>query len=378
MFRMTIPLGRFAGVAIGGHWSVVIVVGLISGLLGYSILPDAAPGYPPTWYWITAVLTALCFLASLLAHELTHAVLARHYGMGVKRITLWMLGGAAELEGEPPSPKADLLIAASGPGASLLVGGVCFGGGYLAQGWLPALAVSGLVWLGITNLILGVFNLLPGAPLDGGRVLRAVVWMRTGDRARAAVIAAKAGQMLGVMLIALGLAETFLLGQWTGLWLAFLGWFLMGAAQVEIAGGVARGRLGGLRARAIMDPHPVPAAGWWTVQAFLDQTAVTARTRLFPVISFDGEPNGVVSLSELARMTPQQRLVTRVADVSRPPQLAGADDRVTELLRKTSLRPGVDLLLVVSDGRLAGTISAEDIQRALELAAMGAQHNVPA
>jgi Zn-dependent protease len=378
MFRTTIPLGRLAGVAVGAHWSVVIVLGLIAGLLGYRILPDAAPGYPPAWYWITATLTALCFLVSLLAHELTHAVLARHYGMGVKRITLWMLGGAAELDGEPPSPKADLLIAAGGPAASLVVGGACFGGGYLAQGWLPTLAVSGLVWLGVTNLILGVFNLLPGAPLDGGRVLRAAVWMHTGDRARAAVIAAKAGQLLGVALIALGLAETFFLGQWTGLWLTFLGWFLMGAAQVEIAGGLARERLGDLRARAIMDPHPVSAAGWWTVQAFLDQTAGTARCRLFPVVSFDGTPSGVVSLSELTRMTPQQRLVTRVADVSRPPQLAGVDDRVTDLLRKTSLRHGRDLLLVVADGHLAGTISTEDIQRTLELAAMGAQHNVPA
>ncbi|WAL68971.1 site-2 protease family protein [Amycolatopsis cynarae] len=379
MFRTTIPLGRYAGVAVGAHWSVVIVLALISWLLGASVLPAAAPGYAGSWYWITGALTAVFFLVSLLAHELTHAVLARHHGMGVKRITLWMLGGVAELEGEPPSAKADLLIAASGPAISLLLGGLFLGGAYLAAAVLPPLALSGLGWLGLTNLILGVFNLLPGAPLDGGRVLRAAVWHFTGDRARAAAIAAKVGQVLGVLFIALGLAETFLLGQWTGLWLAFLGWFLMGAAQAELTGGLARRRLGDLRARAIMDPHPVPAAGWFTVQGFLDQTAGTVRHRLFPVLSFDGRPIGVVSLAELARMSPDQRLVTRLSDVCRPPQLVDAGERVADLLTKVSLRPGTDLLLVVEQGRLAGTISSEDLARALELAALrGQDHNVPA
>lgn len=373
------PLGRYAGVPVGAHWSVAIVLVLISWLLGSSVLPAAAPGYPAAWYWVTGALTAVLFLVSLLAHELTHAVLARRDGMRVKRITLWMLGGAAELEGEPPSPKADLLIAGSGPVISLLLGGIFLGCALLAAAVLPPLVLSGLGWLGVTNLILGVFNLLPGAPLDGGRVLRAAVWHRTGDRARAAAVAAKVGQGLGVVFIALGLAETFLLGQWTGLWLAFLGWFLIGAAQAELTSGLARRRLGDLRARAVMDPHPVPAAGWFTVQAFLDQTAGTARHRLFPVLSFDGKPIGVVSLAELSRMTADQRLTTRVADVCRPPRLVDAGDRVADLLPGVSLRPGTDLLLVVEQGRLAGTISSEDLARALELAVLrGQDHNVPA
>ena len=368
MFRTTIPLGRYAGVAVGAHWSVAIVLGLLTWLLGASQLPSTAPGYAPAWYWVTAMLTSVLFMASLLAHELTHAMLARRYGVQVKRITLWMLGGAAELEGEPPSPKADLLIAASGPGTSLVLGGACLGVTYLSGGWLPVLAGTGLAWLGFTNLILGVFNLLPGAPLDGGRVLRAAVWQRTGDRARAVAVAAKTGQGFGAVFIALGLVETFLLGQVTGLWLALIGWFLITAAQAELAGDIARERLGDLRVRAVMDPEPVTAPGWWTVEAFVQQAAGTARSRVFPVLSFDSLPIGVVSLNELARLTAQQRLITRVADACRPPQVVGPDDRVADILTKTALRPGRDLLLVVTNDRLAGTVSAEDLTRTLELA----------
>ena len=378
MFRSTIPLGRYAGVAIGAHWSVAIVLALISWLLGESVLPGTAPGHAGAWYWLAAILTAVLFMASLLAHELTHALVARHYDMKVKRITLWMLGGAAELEGEPPSPKADLLIAVSGPVASLLIGGASFGLAALTGGWLPVLAATGLAWLGITNLILGVFNLLPGAPLDGGRVLRAVVWKRTGDRDRAVRVAALTGQGLGIALVTLGLVQTFFLGQLTGLWLAFVGWFLVAAAQTEVVGGLARGRLGDLRLRAIMDPEPVPAPGWWTVEAFVTHTAGTARRRVFPVVSFDGHPVAVVSLAELTRLTPQQRLVTRVSDACRAkPRFAAPEDKLVDVLTRTTLRARADLLLVVEDGRLAGTVSADDVARTLELSALGG-HNVAA
>lgn len=378
MFRSAFPLGRYAGVAVGAHWSVAIVLALISWLLGESVLPASAPGQPALWYWVTAVVTAVLFLASLLAHELTHAVFARHYGMKVKRITLWMLGGMAELEGEPPSPRADLVIAGSGPVTSLLIGGASIGLAYLTGDVLPVLAGTGLAWLGITNLILGMFNLLPGAPLDGGRVLRAAVWKGTGDRMRAVRVAALTGQGLGVALVIVGLAETFFMAQLTGLWLAFIGWFLMAAAQAEVTGGLARQQLGDLRLRAIMDPHPVTAPGWWTVEAFVTHDAATARRRVFPVVSFDGQAVGVVSLAELARLTPQQRLVTRLSDACRTPaRFAAPEDKVADVLTKTPVRRGTGLLLVVEDGRLTGTVSTDDLARALELSALGGQH-VPA
>jgi Zn-dependent protease/CBS domain-containing protein len=372
MFRTTIPLGRLAGVTVGAHWSVVIVGALISTLLASSVLPSEVPGYAPGWYWTTAILTALCFLGSLLAHELAHAVLARRFGMKVKRITLWLLGGAAELEGETPSAKADLTIAAVGPAASLVLGGASLGVAYFAGAMLSPLATTGLLWLGFTNVVLAVFNLLPGAPLDGGRVLRAAVWMRTGNRSRAATVAAKAGMALGFALTMLGLGEALFFGRLSGLWLALIGWFLLGASQTEFAGEVAKKRLGDLRVRAIMDTGAIAAPGWWTVESFLDRVAGQARRRVFPVVSFEGAPLGVVSLGELVRMAPQDRLTTRVCDAGRPAtQVATGNDRVADLLTKASLREGMDLLLVVDDGRLAGVINAGDIARTLELTALG-------
>lgn len=378
MFRSSIPLGRFAGIPVRAHWTVAIVLALLSWLLATNLLPAAAGGRSGVAYWSTAVVTALCFLVSLLAHELMHAVLAHRHDMTVKSITLWMLGGSTELDGNPPSPKADLRIAVSGPLMSLALGGVCFGGALLAAGALPALVTTGLTWLGLTNLVLAVFNLLPGAPLDGGRVLRALVWKRTGDRARGAAIAAKTGQVLGAALIALGIAQTVLLGQITGLWLGFIGWFLIAAAPMDATAGVVREQLGDLRLRAIMDPHPVTAAGWWTVTAFVEQTAAHARRRVFPVVSFDGRPVGVISLRDLARMTAQQRLVTRVSDTCRrAPRTANADDRVIDFLSTRGLRGAGGLVFVLENGTLAGTLSADDVNRAVELAVLGG-HSVPA
>lgn len=374
MFRTTIPLGRFAGIPVGAHWSVVIVLALIADLLATSVLPTATHGHPTFWYWVTGVATALCFLASLLAHELAHAVLARRYGVGVKRITLWMLGGAAELEGEPPSPKADLVIAVAGPLTSLVLGGVFWGTAALTGQWLPVLVALGLAWIGITNVLLAVFNLLPGAPLDGGRVLRAAVWKRTGNRARAHAVAGRTGQVLGFALAIAGLAEMLFSGSFDGLWLALIGWFLIFAAQAELAGGSVRERLGGVRVCDIMDPEPVVAPGWWTVEAFLGQVAVTTRRRAFPVVSFDGQATGVTSLGELTRLPDQARLTSRVADIARKPPAvptATRDDLVIDVVSKVTLRPGRDLVLVLDHGRLAGVIGPDDLSRALELAASG-------
>lgn len=374
MFRTTIPLGRLAGVPVGANWSVAVVLVLIADLVAVDVLPAATPGHAKVFYWLTAVVTAACFLLSLLAHELAHAVLARRYGVNVKRITLWMLGGAAELEGDPPSPKADLVIAVAGPATSLVLGACCWGAAYLTGDWLPALVTTGLAWVGVTNIVLAVFNMLPGSPLDGGRVLRAAVWKRTGSRSRANAAAARTGQALGVALIAAGLGEMLVLGSVNGLWLGFVGWFLMIAAQAELTGGPVRERLRDLRVRDIMDPGPAVAPGWWTVKAFLDNVAVPSRRRAFPVTSFDGRAIGAVGLRELTRLSEQARLNQRVADVARKPpevKIVDAGEKVADIMSKTALRKGRDLIVVTEHGRLVGVVGPDDISRTLELAASG-------
>lgn len=234
MMRRTVSLGRVAGIPVGAHWSVVLVTLLLAHGLAVTMLPVAAPDRTTAAYWTVGLAAAVAFLGSVLVHELAHALVAHHYGMRVRRITLWLLGGVAELESEPPHPRADLLTAVSGPAASLGCA-VVFGAAadqVDAVGTSP-LAAAALAWLALGNLVVAVFNLLPGAPLDGGRALGAVVWWVRGDRAAGQRAAARAGVGLGILLLMVGLVEMLLAVEPGGAWLVLIGAFLAAAAHAE-------------------------------------------------------------------------------------------------------------------------------------------------
>ncbi|WIY00455.1 site-2 protease family protein [Amycolatopsis mongoliensis] len=377
--QATFPLGRPAGVRVGAHWSVLLIMALLAELLAQSLLPEAVPGQSALVYWATGIAGAVVFLASLLAHELSHALVARRRGVAVDRITLWLFGGSTEMSGELPSPGTAFAVAVAGPLASLLAGGAFLGLGLLLPAAVPAVVVVALTWLGWTNLVLAVFNLLPGAPLDGGRVLQAIIWKLTGDKRRAQAAAARSGSVLGLLLAGAGLVELLWFGSFAGLWLVGIGWFLGFSARAEFAAGPAREVLGRIRLGQVMTPHPVTAPGWFTVQAFVEQAAA-CRQRTFPVVSFDGRPVGVVSLAALARVPEQARTSTRVEDVCVKPPLclvAGPDVPLTTVLSRTGARPGQDLVLVVENGVLAGVVSPGDIARTLELAVLGTEARRP-
>jgi len=374
--KATFPLGRWAGIPIGAHWSVLFTVFLLADLLALNILPATAPGAPRSAYWSTAVVVTALFVASLLAHELAHATLARRFGVRVKSITLWMLGGAAMFEDEPPTPRADALIAGIGPGVSAALGVLYFAAATaLDPSWLDGLPVAGLVWLAIVNLLLAGFNLLPAAPLDGGRLLRALLWKRSGDRERAAGTAGTVGQAVGAGLIGLGIMELLALGQIGGLWLALIGWFVTSAAASERAQALVIGNLRDTTVGAIASPHPVTAAGWWTIDAFLDHLVEdSVRHRVFPVVDFNGTPVGVVSLQDLLTVRPDLRHTTRVQAAAQPlseRNLAVADEALVAVLRRAPLRPGRDAIVVLRDRQLAAIVTEADLARTLELARLG-------
>ena len=292
--KQTMPLGRVAGIRIGAHWSVLAMVLLIGWLLGAQVLPTMTPHQPAAAYWAVAIPGAVAFIAALLAHELAHSLVARRCGVPVTSITLWALGGVSELGGEPPTARADLLIAAAGPVTSLAVG-VVFGGVAVAvrAGGGPVIAVAGFGWLAVMNVFLAVFNLLPGAPLDGGRILRAALWTRHGDRARAARSAAAAGRVLGAVIIAAGFGEVLIWGDAGGLWLALIGMFIMSAATAEAAAGTAAAALAGLRVADVMTQDPDIGATWMSVADFIDWVALKSAQTAFPVIGPGGSLAGV-------------------------------------------------------------------------------------
>ncbi len=226
--RATVRLGRVFGIEIGVHWSVLVIAGLLSfGLTG---------GLADPVLWAVVVPTVVVFFLSLLAHELSHSVVARRNGMEVRGITLWLLGGVAQLDGRMPSAGAELRIAAAGPAMSFLLGAVFFG--LFAAGsalGAPDLVVQATGWLPFVNVILGAFNLLPAAPLDGGRILAGAVWGVTGDRTRAEVVATRAGQGFGGLLVVGGVLGPFVGIPFVSLWTALMGLFVYRAASAELA-----------------------------------------------------------------------------------------------------------------------------------------------
>src|SRR5918993_1219679 len=222
----SLRFGRIAGIPVGASWSALLIAGLIAWSLAGRLLPAQVPGLAPAAYWLAGAAGAGLFLGSLLAHELGHALVAQRAGLKVRGITLWLLGG-------------------------------------------PAVAVAIAAWLAVGNAALALFNLLPAAPLDGGRVLRGLLWRRHGSRVRASVTATRAGVWVGSGLVAYGLLGQF--GGWGfgTLWTALVGWFLVTAARQERDQAVLRSDLGGLLAGQVMTPAPATAPAWFTVDAFL-------------------------------------------------------------------------------------------------------------
>src|SRR5215213_11154092 len=257
----SLRFGRIAGIPVGASWSALLIAGLIAWSLAGSLLPAQVPGLAPAAYWLAGLAGAALFLGSLLAHEIGHAVVARRAGLRVRGITLWLHGGVAQLEDEPATPGDELRVALVGPAVSLALA-VAFGLAALAGSLaaLPAAAVTVAAWLAVGNAALAVFNLLPAAPLDGGRVLRGLLWRHHGNRVRASVTATRAGVWVGGGLVAYGL-----LGAFTGwgigtLWTSLVGWFLVVAARQERDQAVLSSQLGGLRAGQVMTPAPPTGA----------------------------------------------------------------------------------------------------------------------
>ncbi len=368
----SIPLGRVRGIPVGAHWSTFVAVIVIGQVVAVSVLPQAAPGQSSLVHWAAGVLTALAFMASLLVHELSHALVALRFGVGVRRIDLWLLGGVSQLSSSPTTPRAQFLISVAGPGASAAVAAVTWGTGSALAAWgAPAFVVSPVLWLAVANGILAVFNLVPAAPLDGGRVLAAAVWWRTGDERRGTKAAAVAGRAFGIALGALGLMQVFA-GALTGLWLILMGVYLTVSSTAEESANEVKHRLDAALIRDVMASDPQIAPGWWTVRTFLHSLVSGPHGRVFPVVTFDGTAAGVVSLAELVRA--RDPLNTRVSDVCRAlPDVptAGPDEPLLGVLARTSLGQGRGVVLVVRDGHVEGLVGPEDVAWAMELARVG-------
>ncbi|MEV4758927.1 site-2 protease family protein [Micromonospora sp. NPDC049559] len=368
--RASFRLGTIAGVPVGVNWSVVVIFALIAGALAAGRFPNAYPGNPGWAYALSGIGAALVFFLGLLVHEVSHAVVARRNGLSVRAITLWVFGGVAEIRGRAPGPGAEARITGVGPLVSLLLGGVfaAVAAGIAAAGH-RGLGFGVVAWLAAINVALAVFNVIPAAPLDGGRLLRAVLWKWRGDRTWATIAAARAGRFFGAALIVLGVLWTlFLRGVgFGGLWLVLIGWFLLSAARAEQRQAELEAVLGRVRVGEVMSPQPQTVPAGMTVAEFADRYLADRPHTAFPLTEH-GRPAGLVTLDRVRRVPLEQRASTAVRAVACPPgelAFASPDEPVTELLPRLS-ECAENRALVVTDGQLVGIVSPSDIDRAAQ------------
>ena len=359
-------LGRIAGVEVGFNWSLLVIFALLVWSLRSAVFPDQNPGLADGTYLAMAVAATLLFFASILLHELGHAVQAQREGMEIDGITLWLFGGVARFKGVFPSAGAEFRIAIAGPLVSLVLGVAFVGAALLVTG---AEAIDGIAaWLGYINFALLLFNLLPALPLDGGRVLRSALWRARGDFGWATRIAASIGRGFGFLFIAGGLALFILHGAFSGAWLAFIGWFLLGAASAENRFLVARQALGGLRVRDLMVRDPVVVPPDLTLARFVDEIAWRHRFTTYPVVE-DGRIVGLLPFAAVAKVPREQWERMRVADCAVPVSetlVVDAAAEVVEVLPDLAA-PGAGRALVCHESRLIGLLSVTDVMRALQI-----------
>lgn len=383
-------LGSIEGIEIVADPSLAVIFVLILMSLATGVFPEWHPKWSAGLCWITATGAALLFLASVLVHELSHALIGRTRGVEIKRITLFMFGGVARMEREPPSWRAELIMAAAGPATSLALGFVFAVLAALASGAVridpsdprPALAALGpiatlLFWLGPVNIVLGVFNLVPGFPLDGGRILRAVMWAVSGDLHRATHWASLAGRTFAWILVSAGVLmilgiEVPLLGRGfiNGLWLAFIGWYLNNAALLSYRELLLRESLEHVPVSKLMLTRFIRVAPQMRVTTLMDEHVMGSGQRAFPVEA-DGRLLGIVTLRDLQKCTRGEWQSATVGEIMTPaPKLAtvGPDEPALEALLVLTRRD-LGQLPVVRNEELLGLLRREDLLKWLSLRA---------
>jgi len=361
-----IKIGRLFGIEIAIHPSWFLVLVFFTYSLARGFFPRAYPGWSPAAVWITAAVATLLLFASVLAHEFGHSLVARSQGIPVRRITLFILGGVAQLSREPDTPGREAWMAIAGPLVSVVIGAGSLAAAYALPG--PPQVVAVLGYLGVTNLALVLFNLLPGFPMDGGRVLRALLWRISHDLVRATRQAAVVGQVFAWVFIALGAAQILLAGSLGGIWLLLVGWLLIQASRQAARQTEMDHLLTGVSAARLM----TAPESWISPYTTLDWAAKDRLrdwdTRCLPVAAEDpdAEYGGLMCARDLQRAARERYDRDRVRDVMTPALKVPAvspETQATEVLRLLRERETDRAVVVDGGGRLLGFIDVDAFVR---------------
>jgi Zn-dependent protease/CBS domain-containing protein len=365
MFRHTIPLGRVFGIPIELDFSWFLIAVLITWTLAANYYPAELKGSTSAEYWLMGALTAVLFFLSILTHEMAHSLVALRYKVPVRRITLFIFGGVSEIAGEPPSAAAEFQIAVVGPLTSLALAALF----YLVQPLLaqitPALEIA--KYLALINAMLGLFNLIPGFPLDGGRVFRAIVWGAIKDFRRATMIAASTGRFFGYFFIVGGVLQAVRGDVFNGLWIAFIGWFLESAAAQQVQQQMVQGLLGGHKVSEAMGESCTHVSGDISLQKLVDQEVLAHARRCFLVDQGD-HVAGLLTLHDIKDVPRPSWTSTTAAQAMVPLEKSSKIDSSAELwpaMEKMS-RDSINEMPVMQGNTVVGMLSMADIVKYLQ------------
>jgi len=363
MFGRRITLFKMLGFAVRVDASWLIIAALIVWSLAAGIFPYQLPGLPIGTYWWMGIFGALGLFGSVVIHELFHSIVARQYGLTMKGITLFVFGGVAEMEEEPPNPKAEFFVAIAGPLASVGLGFVFYVIGVVAQSSWPIEVLAVVGYLSSINWMLAAFNMIPAFPLDGGRVLRAALWQRSGNLVRATKKAAFAGSIFGALLMAGGIVQ-LLQGNFVGaVWWVLLGMFLRMLSQTSYQRVLMQSALQGEPVRRFMNPNVVAVKADITVQDLVDNYVYKYHRKMFPVVGDSQQLVGCVSTAQvktLERTEWSRHAVKEIAESCSPQNTITPDTdaaKVFSILNRSEAGP----LLVVENGQLVAFVSPQDL-----------------
>lgn len=360
MTRHSIPVGRVFGISIGLDYSWFLIFVLFTWALAANYFPAAYPGWPRAEYWILGAASAFMLFVCVLLHELGHSVVAMRYRISVRSITLFLFGGVSQIEGEPPSAGAEFWIAIAGPAVSGALA-VIFALIRPAVAGVPPLSAL-TTYLAYINGALAVFNLIPGFPLDGGRVLRAILWGSTRSFRKATLVAATVGRIVAFIFIVWGVAQVFSGRLGDGLWILFIGWFLENAASAQVQQQVVGSLLAGHTVSEAMNPHYVSVPAATDLQNLVDRHILGSGNRTVMVMR-DGEVAGLVTVHQVAGV-PRDRwptttvgeAMTPITRVKRIKPSAGLWEAMMEMDHE-----GVNQLPVMENGGIVGMLTRADI-----------------
>jgi Zn-dependent protease/predicted transcriptional regulator len=369
MFGRSIPLFRLASFQVGIDWSWLILAVLITWTLASGVFPHYYPDLSPRLYLSMAVIAALGLFASIVLHELAHSLVARHYGVPIRGITLFIFGGVAQMDREPDRPGAEFAIAIAGPIASFLVGVACWlllQGAVMAGAGVPVVGV--LAYLASINAILAVFNLVPAFPLDGGRILRALLWYWNGSLRWATRVASWIGGAFGIGLVAYGVWQALTGDLVGGMWFALIGLFVYAAAQASYQQVVIREGLRGVPVRRLMTSDPIGVPPGISVAQLIDDYFYRYHRKMFPVVD-NGRLVGCISMNDIKAVPRDRWAATAVSSIMQPCSTATAispDTDAMELL-STMNRTQNSRFLVMEGDRLVGVVTLKDMLKFLSL-----------